>query len=210
MSQMTVMKLTYLVVGLSFIFAVPCIDAFGNPPSWEEEIANGHYPYHRLTPADFPINDAVYQQFGMHTEGFFQIHYHDHWTEIGGRAIALIIDWKVWSGFDRTKSSRRSWYQHTAETLTHEQGHLDINELHSKRLADTPLDKLPVGQGTTGPEAEADLARKMKALGERVVAEMHAEQERYDAETNHGKNAEKQRVWSAAIQTRLQSAGIHF
>jgi Bacterial protein of unknown function (DUF922) len=207
---MTVMKLGYVVIGLSFIFIVPRIDALGNPPSWEEEIAKGHYPYHRLTSADFPINDAVHRQFGMHTEGFFHFHYHDHWTENSGHAVARIVDWNVWSGFDRTKSSRKSWYQHIAETLPHEQGHLDINELYSKRLADTPVDQLPVGQGTTGPEAEADLARKMKALGDRVTAEMQAEQEHYDAETNHGKNAAKQREWSAAIQTRLQRAGIHF
>ena len=173
-------------------------------------MAKGHFPYHKLTTADFPINDAVYRQFGMHTAGFFQVHYHDHWTENNGHAVARVTDWKVWSGFDRPKSSRKSWHQQIAETLPHEQGHLDINELHSKRLADTPLDKLPVGEGTTGPEAEADLVHKMKALGDRVEAEMQAEQDRYDAETNHGKNAAKQREWTAVIQARLQRAGIYF
>jgi hypothetical protein len=67
-----------------------------------------------------------------------------------------------------------------------------------------------VGQGATGKEAEADLQRKMTALADRTSAENQREQDRYDAETNHGNNAAKQKEWSAAIQARLQQAGIHF
>jgi len=186
--------------------------ALGNPPSWTEEMAKGRFPYHRLTAADFPINDAVHKEYAMHTEGFFWYHYNERWTENGGHAIARITDWNVWSGFERDKSSRKSWLRkdQVERTLPHEQGHLDINELFSKRLADTPLEKLPTGEGNSGKEAEADLARKMKAKADRLAAEEKVEQERYDAETNHGANAAKQQAWTAAIQTRLQHAGIHY
>ena len=191
------------------IGVVPKIDALGNPPSWAEENAKGHFPYHRLTGADFPINDSAYPGFGMHTHGFFHYHYHDRGTMQNGRATARITDWNVWSGFDRTKSSRKSWYKKIEETLPHEQGHLDISELYAKRLADMSLDKLPVGEGASVKEAEADLAQKMKAFAANFAAEAQSEQDRYDTETNHGKNAAKQQEWSAAIHARLQRAGIH-
>ena len=182
----------------------------GNPPSWAKENAKGRFPYHRLTAADFPINDFAYPQFGMHTRGFLLYQYHEHWTMVGGHAIARISSWNVWSGFDRNKSSRKSWFKKVQETLPHEQGHLDISELYAKRLADMPLDKLPAGQGHSGKEAEADLAEKLKVFALNFAAEAQREQDRYDAETNHGRNAVKQQEWSAKIQARLQRAGIHF
>ena len=175
-------------------------------------MAKGHFPYHRLTAADFPINDDVHREFGMHTQSFFQFHLREHWTKSNGHAVARITDWNVWSGFDRNKSSRKSWYriELIERTLPHEQGHLDINELFSKRLAETPMTKLPVGEGRTGKEAEADLARKMRVLSYQIKAEAKVEQDRYDAETNHGKNAAKQKEWTATIGARLRRAGIHF
>jgi len=189
---------------------LPRAAALGNPPSWNEEMAKGHFPYHRLTAADFPINDKIYPQYAMHSHPFFQLTYNEHWIEQDGHAVARITDWTVWSGFDRTKSSRKSWFKNVQALLPHEQGHLDINELFSKHLADTPLDNLPIGEGSTGKEAEADLKRKMELLAERISAEAKAEQDRYDTETNHGKNAAKQREWTATIQARKQRAGIHF
>lgn len=204
------LKITFVCLGGLLTLTAGRANALGNPPSWKEENAKGYFPYHRLTGADFPINDAVHPKYGMHTAGFFHLHYHDRWVAQNGHAVARITDWSVWSGFDRNKSSRKSWFKNVPETLPHEQGHLDINELHSKRLAETPLDKLPVGEGNTGEQAEADLARKMKALGDRVSAQVQKEQDRYDAETNHGQDPAKQREWSAVIQARLQHAGIHF
>jgi len=73
-----------------------------------------------------------------------------------------------------------------------------------------PLDKLPLGEGANPQAASADLGRKLQALAERVTKEAQREQDRYDAETAHGKNVSKQRDWSAAIQARLKRAGIHF
>jgi hypothetical protein len=205
------MRFAGLVVAIGLFAGVAAkVDALGNPPSWAEENARGRFPYHRLTASDFPINDAAYPQFGMHTDGFFHFQYNDRWTENNGHVVARVSDWNIWSGFDRNKSSRKSWFKKLAETLPHEQGHLDLSELHSKAFAETPIDKLPIGEGTTRKEAEADLQRKMSALSNRISAQNQTEQDRYDAETNHGANAAKQREWEAAIQARLIRAGIHF
>jgi len=50
----------------------------------------------------------------------------------------------------------------------------------------------------------------VEALADRVSGEETKEHDQYDAETAHGKNLSKQREWSAAIQARLERAGIHF
>jgi Polymer-forming cytoskeletal/Bacterial protein of unknown function (DUF922) len=121
-----------------------------------------------------------------------------------------VTKWLVWSGFDRNKSSRKTWFKLANGALPHEQGHLDINELHSRRLAKMSLDMLPHGEGADPKEASADLRRKVEALADRVSGEAKKEHDQYDAETAHGKNLPKQREWSAAIQARLERAGIHF
>ena len=197
-------------LALTLTFVSSRAGAFGSPPSWSEEMAKGYFPYHRLTAADFPINDSVHLENEMYTLGYARFRYHILWTKQNGHVIARITDWSVWSGFDRNKSSRKSWFKKVEEALPHEQGHLGISELHSKRFAETPIHKLPVGEGTSGKEAAADLQRKMNALIERIGAEAQAEQERYDAETKHGRDAAKQREWSADIQSRLRRAGIRF
>jgi hypothetical protein len=195
----------FLTIGLSRAHAL------GNPTtSWKEENAKGHYPYHKLIASDFPINDAVHKKQGMYTDGFFEFRYWDDPVQSNGHWIARINRWNVWSGFNRKKSSRKSWFKQIEETLPHEQGHLDLSELHAKVLADMPLDKLPIGEGATRDEAHADLQRKMTAFADRFSTEGQVEQDRYDAETNHGANAAKQREWTASIQSRLQKAGIHF
>src|SRR5207245_2249537 len=118
--------------------------------------------------SDFPIDDSAHPEFGMYTRGFFQYRYKDHWTMRNGHAVARVTEWVVWSGFDRNKSSRKSWFTRVEQTLPHEQGHLDINELYSKRFADQSLSDLPTGEGNDEKQAEADLARKMQSLAERV------------------------------------------
>ena len=198
---------------LAFLLSVVCIARAQTPhdaPPWKEEMAKGYFPYHRLVAADFPVNDQVHPGNGMYTWGFFHYLYKGQGIARDGHVVDRVTDWLVWSGFDRNKSSRKSWFKFVNETLGHEQGHLNINELHSRRLANTALDKLPVGEGSTPEEAAADLKQKIKAMCDRVSEEAKEEQDRYDAETAHGKNASKQREWSTAIQGRLQRAGIHF
>jgi hypothetical protein len=137
----------------------------------------------------------------------------DQWIMQNGHVVDRITEWLVWSGFDRNKSWRKrglSRLKFVNEGLPHEQGHLDIFELHIRPLIEMPLDKLPVGEGADPQAASADLRRKLQALADRVAEEEKREQKRYDVETVYGTNVSRQREWSAAIQARLERAGIHF
>jgi Bacterial protein of unknown function (DUF922) len=179
-------------------------------PPWKEEMAKGCFPYHHLAVSDFPVNDNLHPEFGMYTRVFFHYEYNHRWSIQNAHVVDRVTRWLVWSGFDQNKSSRKSWFKLGDEALPHEQGHLDINELYSRRLAEISVDKLPRGEGADPKEASGDLRRKMEALADRVSAQARKEHDQYDAETAHGKNLSKQREWSAAIQTRLERAGIHF
>jgi Bacterial protein of unknown function (DUF922) len=195
-----------LLLGVAFISRGEAPSA----PPWREEIANGYFPYHRLTATDFPVNDHIDPEYGMYTWMFFHYWYDHRLIMRNGHVVARVTKWLVWSGFDRNKSSRKSWFKLGKEALSHEQVHLDINELHSRRLARMSLDMLPHGIGTDAKEASADLVQKIEALADRVSGEAKKEHNQYDAETAHGENLSKQREWSAAIQARLERAGIHF
>jgi hypothetical protein len=177
---------------------------------WKEEMAKGYFPYHRLAVTDFPVNDHLNPEYGMYTRMFFHYGYNHRWVIQNGHVLARVTRWLVWSGFDRNQSSRKSWFKLGNEALPHEQGHLDINELYSRHLAEMSVDKLPCGEGADRKEASADLRRKVEALADRVRGEAKKEHAHYDVETAHGKNLPKQREWSAAIQTRLERADIHF
>lgn len=185
-------------------------EAVYDAPPWREEIANGYFPYHRLAVTDFPVNDHINPEYGMYTRMFFHYSYNHRLITRHGHVVDRVTKWLVWSGFDRSESSRKSWFKLGKEALPHEQGHLDINELYSRRLATMSLEMLPHGIGADPKEASADLIRKIEALADRVSGEAKKEHELYDAETAHGKDLSKQREWSAAIQARLERAGIHF
>jgi hypothetical protein len=184
--------------------------ALPEAPPWKEEMANGYFSYHRLAAADFPVNDRVKPEYGMYTRVVFHYWYNHRWTIQNGHVVDRVTKWLVWSGFDRNKSSRKSWFKLGNEALPHEQGHLDINELYSRRLAEMSLHMLPRGEGVDPKEASADLRQKLEALADRISGEAQKEHDQYDAETAHGKNLSKQQEWSAAIQARLGRAGIHF
>ena len=150
-------KCVFIVLLLGAVFTARGQALHGAPP-WKEEMAKGYFPYHRLTVADFPINDDVHPENGMYTWGFFHYRYKDRWIMQNGHVMDRATEWLVWSGFDRNKSSRKSWFKFVNEFLPHEQGHLDINELYSRPLAQTPLDKLPLGEGANPQAASADHA----------------------------------------------------
>lgn len=183
--------------------------ALHEAPPWKEEMANGYFPYHRLVTTDFPVNDHLNPEYGIYTRVFFHYWYSHRWIIQNGHVVDRVTKWLVWSGFDRNKSSRKSWFKLDNQALRHEQGHLDINELYSGCLAKMSLDVLPHGEGVDSKEAAADLKRKMEALTGRVSRQAQKEHDQYDAQTAHGKNLSKQREWSTAIQVRLERAGIH-
>jgi hypothetical protein len=71
-----------------------------------------------------------------------------------------------------------------------------------------PLEKLPLGHGASGDAAMEDLDAKLVALAADITKTSQAEQDRYDAETDHGKRPEAQREWTANIALRLLAAHI--
>ena len=177
-------------------------------PEWQKEIAHGFLPYHRLVPADFPTDDKAHPKYAMYTYGFYHYNYEPNCTKEDGHVVARITEWRVRSGFNRNKSSRKSWFKDVERLVIHEQGHLDINELHSRRLAHMTLEQLPAGEGKTSEEALADLRSKVLELSDKTSKEDQAEQDSYDAETSHGTNRVKQVAATATIQKRLKAAGI--
>src|SRR5438105_6683468 len=118
-------------------------------PEWRKEIAHGFLPYHRLTRADFPIDDKAHPKYAMYTYGFYHYNYEPKCTKEGGHVVARITEWRVRSGFNRNKSSRKSWVKDVERLVVHEQGHLDINELPSRGLAPMTTAELPDGEGKT-------------------------------------------------------------
>ena len=169
----------------------------------ENEVANGYLPYHELDGEDFRVNDILNPGSRIYTAGFFHYEYRYRYLGRQGDFTARVISWVVWSGFDRNKSSRKSWFTPTIEDLKHEQGHLDLNEIYSRRLADLNIASLPVGTGPDAQQAGEDLKKKIEALADQYSREAQSEQDKYDAETAHGRNAAKQREATAAIQVRL-------
>lgn len=202
------MVTAYALACLLWVTSAVCEPIAYDTPAWRKEIAHGCLPYHRLDRADFRIDDKAHPKYAMYTFGFFHYNYEYDCTEEDDHVIARMTEWKVRSGFNRNKSSRKSWFKAVERLLPHEQGHLDINELHSRRLAHMDLDELPAGEGETSEEAIDDLPSKLKALSAKTSKEDQAEQDAYDAETAHGTNKSKQLAAAAAIQKRLMAAGI--
>jgi hypothetical protein len=176
--------------------------------AWKDEIASGFLPYRKLTMDDFPVDDQVKSPHLMHTEGFFHYQYRSLWTERDGLVTATVSQLTLRSGFDKNKSWKRRGLGENDALLDHEQGHLDINELHANRLR--VKRDLPIGSGQTADSAMEDLRVKVKALVEQMAKDAQTEQDQYDAETNHGKDKEKQKQWSAGFRRRLDDQRISF
>ncbi len=205
------MATAYALACLLWVAPAVCEPIAYDTPEWRKEIAHGYLPYHRLIATDFPIDDNAHpRKYAMYTVGFFHYSYQYDWTQKKDHIIARITEWKLRSGFDRSKSSRKSWFKGVERLLPHEQGHLDIHELHSRRLAHMDLDELPAGEGQTSAEALEDLKSKVNALSAKISQEDQAEQDAYDAKTAHGTNRSKQLAATAAIQKRLKNADITY
>lgn len=80
----------------------------------------------------------------------------------------------------------------TPWVLAHEQGHMDICEIYTRRLRA----RLPKH---CGPAAKD----RIDALYQQTLDAWCAEEDRYDAETNHSEIKEAQQAWSAKIAAEL-------
>jgi len=165
-----------------------------------------YMPYHQLVESDFPIDDHAHPEGNIYTSGYFHYRYSFLCESSKGHVLAFVSKWTVDSGFDRTKSSRKAWFHDFAKVLPHEQGHLDINEIFSRRLAKIDLNRLPVGEGSSRNEASNDLAHRLKILAEDVSRDAQAAQNAYDAQTRHGADEKKQNEAAILIEAELREA----
>ncbi|MFI5387096.1 MAG: DUF922 domain-containing protein [Fimbriimonadales bacterium] len=178
-----------------------------NSPEWKSEIAHGYLPYRKLTYDDFPVANGVPTPHWMHTEGFFHYSYKTRWSERDGVITAKVTEIVIRSGFDQNKSWKQGTITETKALLEHEQGHLDINELHASEFRKATM---PEGIGSTGIEAMEDLKVKIRAVCDKWDQESKAEQAKYDNDTNHGAIQAQQEAWTAALKKRLEENRISY
>lgn len=98
-------------------------------------------------------------------------------------------------GFD-TKKSWVKAKKATDKLLIHEQGHFDIFEVYARIF----VKKLEESNALSGPK----YGEKTKKIFEKNFDELMKLQGKYDRETDHSKNEEKQVEWTAKIKSMLE------
>ena len=114
----------------------------------------------------------------------------------GAKCVNFEFSGTVQATFDPATSWFRQPKTASAALLRHEQTHFDLTEVYARRLRQ----KLLVFQ------ARADCNKLQPAfnnLTKGIYAEWAKEQNRYDAESNHGLNAARQDFWEKSTQVRL-------
>ncbi|GAB3815384.1 hypothetical protein GCM10028895_09410 [Pontibacter rugosus] len=88
-----------------------------------------------------------------------------------------------------------SWSKNKAseKLLVHEQLHFDLTEVHARQLR-RDLQKLSCTSVKTSLNSVVSLA----------FSKWKAEQDAFDSACKHGLNKEEEKIWAAAIDTRLQ------
>lgn len=120
-----------------------------------------------------------------------------------GLWVARLVSIATFNAMDRAKSWALPQAK-TAGVLNHEQKHFDLNEVY-RRLLDLSLRKF-LGMEVTGTsqgEAEGKLKALLNAAFERITGKCQEIQNRYDRETDYGRNLQKQREWDRMISEWL-------
>lgn len=82
-----------------------------------------------------------------------------------------------------------------AYLLNHEQRHFDISEIYARELS----------RYLKTQSLQKTAATQITKAGKRLFAELNAFQRRYDAETDHGRNPDRQEEWNRIIDQRLKA-----
>lgn len=105
---------------------------------------------------------------------------------------------------------KESWGKSGSKTpllLRHEQGHFHIAHVYAKllqRAVDGSVKKGELmGRGANCAAARKDLQRKVEKLVAKYVDKRDKMQKLYDEETEHGTDANKQRIWDRKIKRWL-------
>jgi hypothetical protein len=174
---------------------------------WKREVADGYLPYSKLAYQDFPVNDGYPADYLIHTIGFLHYSYRAEVVVKDGQYAAVISQISIRSGFDQNRSWKKTNFTERKALLAHEQGHLDINELHA---ADFRKVKKPEGHGSNPKAALEDLSAQLAVLCDRHGEEARLEQDKYDEETKHGAAEPKQKEWMEAIRKRFKDSGLKY
>lgn len=89
-----------------------------------------------------------------------------------------------------------SWFRKgevNAHILNHEQGHFDITELHARKLR----------KAFAEYKVTENYKKELTAIFTSLNNERQKMQNRYDKETNHSRNVEKETHWQKFIATEL-------
>lgn len=195
---------------LGFILLLPLL-ATGQeqtaPPSptWEEKIAQGLVPYHQLTVDDFKIDDRAHPEGSYWVQPFVHPHWQYRMTWKDGWHYAYVVDWIVFSGFDKNESSRKSKFREMKRALPFAQAYLDLFEIHARQLAALKPGEFPSARAATAQEARTVLQQNMDAFLKERYKPMLAEIEQFVKATDHGRNEKKVRELAKAIRKRLDA-----
>jgi hypothetical protein len=177
-------------------------------PTWEEKIAKGLVPYHQLTVEDFKIDDQAHPEASFWVRPFM----HPHWQYVmkwkDGWHYAYIVQWIVFSGFDKNDSSRKSKFKQMKRSLPFAQAFLDLNEIHARQLAALLPGELPSGRGATQEEARVALQKNLEAFLKEKNQPLLTETEAFLKATNRGANEKKVLELGKAIRKRLDAIPV--
>ena len=177
-------------------------------PTWEEKIAKGFVPHKQLTVEDFKIDDQAHRGSGYWVRPFM----HPHWKYLttwkDGWHYAYIVEWLVFSGFDKNESSRKSKFTEMKQSLPFAQAYVDLYEIHSRQLAALLPGELPSGRGATQDEARVALEKNLDAFLKQRYQLLQAETDALVKATNRGVNEKKVLELGKEIRKRLEAIPV--
>jgi len=165
-----------------------------------------HVPWSDSQPISWQLFLAPYPQDGCMQAEAAAIHMTLNWS------VSYVIDYErsggTWYGYvDRsmievtnTMEPLLSWaasHGTTADVLSHEQRHFDLNEVYARKLSS--LLALPRATGTTTDEVRTTLKKRINDTASAVLETVSQMQSLYDDETVHGTNATIQASWATRI-----------
>ena len=102
--------------------------------------------------------------------------------------------------YDKQKSwSKRE--EQSDDLLKHEQGHFDIYEIYGRLI----MQRLKETKALAGPK----FSEKVEKIFTKSFAELQKFQRKYDQETNHSKDKEKQEKWNQKLEKMLIDSEDH-
>jgi hypothetical protein len=162
-------------------------------------------PHHQLTVEDFKIDDQAHPEGNYWIQPFL----HPHWRYLvkrnGDWFYAYVMQWIVFSGFDKNESSRKSKFREMKRSLPLAQAYLDIFEIHARQLATLKAGEFPSARGATAQEARTTLQQNMDAFLKEKYKPMLSEAEELVKATDRGGNEKKVRELAKAIRKRLDA-----